>query len=80
MARIERRQSRIRSIHERNRTLGTSVKESVPRTMGVHHVIGDSQNHPENITMFLRKHAGDPAVKVNICICGHKSECADSVS
>jgi hypothetical protein len=30
----------------------------------VHHVIGKSQNKPESIPMFLRKHAADPAIAV----------------
>jgi hypothetical protein len=31
-----------------------------------HHVVGKSQNFPENIPLFLQKNAGDPAIKVTI--------------
>jgi hypothetical protein len=66
MTQIERRQTRIRRIHERYRNAGKTAHEEVPNTPEVHHVIGKSQNHPEIIPLFLRKYAGDPAVKVTV--------------
>jgi hypothetical protein len=66
LTQIERRQARIRRIHEQHHKCGKPQNEQVQvaSTPDVHHVIGKSQNHPKHITLFLRKHAGDPAVKV----------------
>jgi hypothetical protein len=64
MTQIERRQTRIRRIREQYKKAGTA-QEEVPGKPDAHHVIGKSQNHPENIPLFLQKHAGDPAVKVS---------------
>jgi hypothetical protein len=61
MTKIERREARIRRIRQR---LGKSTNEEVAISPDVHHIIGKTQNHPENITLFLQKHIGDPAVKV----------------
>ena len=41
------------------------MDESVAISPEAHHVIGVSQNFPENIPMFLLKNSGDPAVKVS---------------
>jgi len=41
------------------------MREDVHPTPDVHHVIGRSQNYPENISLFLQKYADDPAIKVN---------------
>jgi hypothetical protein len=65
LTQIERRQARIRRIRARHQQAGTPAREEVAFTAEAHHVIGKSQNYPENIPNFLQKYAGDPAVKVN---------------
>jgi hypothetical protein len=40
------------------------LNEEVDVKPEIHHVIGKTQNYPENITLFLQKNAGDPAIKV----------------
>jgi hypothetical protein len=66
LAQIERREARIRRIREKTSAVGNPVdrEEYHPGAPNVHHVIGKSQARPENILLFLRKHAGDPAVVV----------------
>jgi hypothetical protein len=67
MAQIERRQSRIRRIRERNRIADLAEDEpDLISTPDVHHSIGKSQNNPRNVPLFLQRNAGDPAVKVRI--------------
>ena len=62
VAQIERRRAQIRRI--RNKHYSHPESERVPQAPEAHHVIGKSQNFPENIPLFLQRHAGDPAVKV----------------
>lgn len=64
MARIERRRARIRCIRAQQQKAGKPSSEQVANKPEAHHIIGKSQNYPENISLFLQKHAGDPAVKV----------------
>jgi hypothetical protein len=64
MTQIERRQARLRRIRARCLMAGKSVDEDVATTPEAHHCIGISQNHPENVTLSLQNHKGDPAVKV----------------
>jgi hypothetical protein len=64
LAQIERRQVRIRRIRDRHKAANLPDSEIPPSMPNVHHVIGKSQNQPENIPMFLQKHAGDPAIAV----------------
>jgi hypothetical protein len=63
LAQIERREARIQHIHS---AVSNSVdhEEYHPGTPNVHHIIWKSQARLENILLFLRKHAGDPAVAV----------------
>jgi hypothetical protein len=70
LTQIERRQARIRRIRQRYQKEGKSTNEKVANVTDSHHVIGKSQNHPENIPLFLQKHAGDPGVKV-CCATAH---------
>src|ERR1700733_13239137 len=65
LTQIERRQARIRRIRAHYQQAGRPASEEVASTTEPHHVIGNSQNYPENIPNFLQKYAGDPAVKVN---------------
>jgi hypothetical protein len=64
LTQIERRQARLRHLRARHQKAGTPPREEVAATPDMHHVIGKSQNYPENIPLFLQKHAGDPAIKV----------------
>ena len=40
-------------------------QDPVPNRPDIHHVIGQSQNFPENIVLFQARNSGDPAVKVS---------------
>jgi hypothetical protein len=65
MAQIERCQSRIRHIQECNKTTDlVDDKLELINASDAHHVIGKSQNNPQNVPLFLQVNAGDPAVKV----------------
>jgi hypothetical protein len=66
LAQIERREARIRRIREKISAVGNSVdhEEYHPGTPNAHHIIGKSQARPENIFLFQRNHAGDPAAAV----------------
>lgn len=66
MARIERRQGRLRRLRSRFQTAsGTTPNIEPPPLMpDAHHHIGKSQNEYEGIGTFLSKHMGDPAVQV----------------
>jgi predicted DNA-binding protein with PD1-like motif len=66
LARLERRESRLRRIREKLSSEGRLASEPVPRTPQEHHHIGVSEKHHENIGHFLRKNEGDPAVQVQI--------------
>ncbi|KAH7917705.1 hypothetical protein BV22DRAFT_1025919 [Leucogyrophana mollusca] len=64
LARIERRQARIRRIRERLQGTATEAEaEGTVATSEVHHIIGKSQNLPVNVTTFVRTTAEDPATK-----------------
>ena len=66
---IERRQNRIRRIR---RQLQTQAGQSQTRDFdaatspSARYHLGSTQNHPENIPLFLQKHEGDPAIKVGL--------------
>jgi hypothetical protein len=64
LAQIERRQARIRRIREKHQAGDRPVNQFNPGSPNEHHNIGNSQNQPENIPLFLRKHSGDPAIAV----------------
>jgi hypothetical protein len=64
MARIERRQVRIRRIRARTSHNAEVPPEKLPVIPDVHHCIGRSQNQPEHIGLFVQKNLGDPAIKV----------------
>jgi hypothetical protein len=65
MARLERRQHRLRYLHERLDRPGVTEADETAYRPDAHHVIGESQNDSEHIGLFVQKHAGDPAVKVS---------------
>ncbi|KAF9230895.1 hypothetical protein BU15DRAFT_56758 [Melanogaster broomeanus] len=62
LARIERRQARIRRIVAKNATANIP-HESVGNAPDQHHHIGQSHNHPEDLMMFIRRTSDDPAAK-----------------
>jgi hypothetical protein len=68
MTQIERRQARLRRIRTRYQLAGKSLDEDVATTPEAHHCIGTSQNHPENVTIFIQNHKGDPAIKVTLTL------------
>ena len=63
LASIERRQARIRRIRMRRNAL--NLADPVPNRAEEHHVIGLSQNFPEDLTRFMQTNMGDPAVRVS---------------
>ena len=65
MAGIERCEARIRHIRNSNIPSPLGSIEEVAITLDAHFHIGKSQNSPENVMMFLRKHSEDPAIKVS---------------
>ena len=64
MAQIEHRQAHICRIHARTSTNASSPTEKLPITPDVHHCIGQSQNQPEHIGLFVQNNSGNPAIKV----------------
>jgi hypothetical protein len=64
LAQIERRQTRIRRLSERLPGAKINGLEKTPHNPDEHYNVGQSQNHPINITQFVQKHAGDPATAV----------------
>jgi hypothetical protein len=66
LARIERREARLRSIRAKLADKEQYRNEPVASTPQEHHHIGTSQNHFEHVGMFLQRHSGDPAVKVGV--------------
>jgi len=64
MTKIERWQARLRRIRVHYQKAGRPLDENVATSPEAHHVIGVSQNFPENIPTFLQKNRGDPAIKL----------------
>ena len=64
LAAIEHRQARIRCIRMRQEKLNAT--DPTPETLKHHHVIGKSQNNPEDISRFLQENSDDLAVKVTL--------------
>ena len=62
LAAIECRQARIRRIRMRQEARSTT--DPTPEVHKQHHVIGKSQNFPEEINTFLLKNSHNPAAKV----------------
>jgi hypothetical protein len=60
---MERRESRLRRIRAKL-SANESQVEPVADTPQEHHHIGISQNQYEDIGIFLRTNAGDPAINV----------------
>ena len=47
------------------------MADPAPQALEQHHVIGKSQNFPEDINIFLQKNSEDPAAKVILSFCGY---------
>ncbi|KAG6912852.1 hypothetical protein DXG01_011578, partial [Tephrocybe rancida] len=63
IARIERREARLRRIHMRTSPLARADDETVRQANPeIHHVIGRTENLPLHIGAFVTDHTGDPAV------------------
>jgi hypothetical protein len=65
MASIERREAHILSIQDKELLQGAAVEEEVATSPEAHFHVRKSQNFLENIPLFLKWHAGDPAIKVS---------------
>jgi len=67
IARIERRQTRIRLIRQKidGTSPGVTENEYVPENPEPHHHIGVSENRPQAFSSFLQAHSDDPAIKVS---------------
>ncbi|KIJ63888.1 hypothetical protein HYDPIDRAFT_29236 [Hydnomerulius pinastri MD-312] len=63
LALIERRQERIHRIRAKLAMLHLYQQDPMANTPDAHHVIGQSQNFPENLFTFLGQNSDDPAVK-----------------
>jgi len=64
LASIERCQARIRCIRAQRKAWKRD--DPSPNTSDLHHVIGKSQNFPEDISTFVQQNSDDPAVKVSL--------------
>ncbi|KAI0064190.1 hypothetical protein BV25DRAFT_1800682 [Artomyces pyxidatus] len=63
MARIERRQHKIRQIRARTCSATDRTVEDTPSASHEHYNVGVSENYPVNITLFQQENSRDPAVK-----------------
>ena len=66
LASIEHRQVHIRCIHAQRDAL--TADDPVPNAPERHHVIGLSQNFPEDLTRFVQANLNDPAAKVHVVL------------
>ena len=69
IAQIERRRTRIRHIRQKipnQLTPPSAADEHVAPRIDDHYEIGNTQNHPENILLFLQQNADDPAIRVRL--------------
>lgn len=64
LARIERREARLRRIRARFSATRHDACEAMVSSPYEHHHVGVSQNHHHHIGTFLRENSGDPAIKV----------------
>jgi len=64
ITRIERRQSRIRRIESQQQEIPVVEEEHVDSCPEGHYAIGKTQNMPLDLTVFVQRYCGDPAIKV----------------
>jgi hypothetical protein len=69
MAQVERRQARIHHIRSQqfSDTLDDDIDDNVASSPDIQYVIGQSQNNPLDIVVFMQRHDGDPALHVSTC-------------
>ena len=65
LARIERRQARIRRIREASKA-ATIPPETIPNIPNERYNIGKSQHLPIDLHNFVRKNIDDPAITVGV--------------
>ena len=65
LASIEHCQEWICHIWTKVAALHAYHQDSLPNRPDIHHIIGQSQNFPENIVLFQAHNSDDPAVKVS---------------
>ena len=76
LARIDRRQTRIRCISRRVMRLsdprlghtGETPEEHISNTPNEHHHIGGSQNYPNDLLLFAWHNTGDSAVNIRFYV------------
>lgn len=66
IASIERQQARIHQIRLKRAAL--HLADPLPNKLDEHHVIGQSQNFPEELTRFVQTNLGDPATRVSLSL------------
>jgi hypothetical protein len=67
LARIERRQARIRRMGPQKSASQPGGEEYAARPEA-HHAIGKTENLPECLSLFIQKHSGDPAIEVRALV------------
>lgn len=63
LASIEQRQACLHHIHLKHDAL--CLADPIPNKPEEHHVIGQSQNFPEDLACFMQANIGDPAIEVS---------------
>ena len=63
LASIEQRQACIHRIHLKRDAL--NIADPMPNKAEQHHIIGESQNFPEDLTSFMQTNMGDPTIQVS---------------
>jgi hypothetical protein len=68
MTQVERRQARIQKIYAKNApnlaTTSAVKADEAPPSPEAHHVIGKTENFPEDVGSFYRENQEDPAFQV----------------
>ena len=66
MAQIEWCQGHIQHIQQQHQQVGENMAmdSDVAVSPSIHYQLDSNQNYPEQIPLFLQRHAGDPAIKV----------------
>jgi hypothetical protein len=71
MMQVECRQARLRKIQAKTSSNSTSVVNDDDTTPSpeAHHIIGKTENFPDDVGFFVQENEGDPAIKVQITYC-----------
>ena len=67
MAQIERRQARIRRIRSENflDAEASDDDDDLASCPESHHTTGKNENLPLDLSLFVQRHSGDPAIQVS---------------